>query len=329
MKKWCWNLLKVCISCGVLFYIFRSIPFSGVVAAIRSANVGYIGIAYLIGFGITYINACQMKVLTDKQGMRLSTRQIVEINLITRLYLLFLPGDLAGGAIRWYKLGQPNKKWVQALACMGYSRFINTLVLIILGVSFWTLDGEGKSHYSIVLGMILFLCIVLLLYCGLFNETGGTLVRNSLDRINVSFIPKMGQSTMKKLINSTTQFDSLSKGVVGYILGLSIGRQLMGVLSFYLLALSIGMDISFIVIGWVGSVIQIITMLPISFSGLGVREGSLIVLLQSYGVSATDALAVSFLLFGRRILFGAVGGLLEVKELVWVTAGRSGEKRIA
>jgi len=87
------------------------------------------------------------------------------------------------------------------------------------------------------------------------------------------------------------------------MLGLSLSMHLLGVLSFYAFALSVGVDVSFIIIGWVRSFIHIVTMLPISFSGLGVREGTLIVLLQGYGVSASDAVGLSFLLFGGCQVF--------------------------
>ena len=96
MKKWFSLVLKLSITSGILYYIFTTIPFSDVIKSITSANVSYIVIALLITPLIVYIEAYTMKILTDKQRMGLSALQIIEINLITRFYGLFLPGYLAG-----------------------------------------------------------------------------------------------------------------------------------------------------------------------------------------------------------------------------------------
>jgi len=96
----------------------------------------------------------------------------------------------------------------------------------------------------------------------------------------------------------------------------------------FLLALSIGLNLSFLDLGWIRSFIVIITMLPISFSGIGVREASLIVLLQPYSVSSSDAVALSFLLLGKIILFGTIGALLEARDIYLVNNSKSKAKEI-
>ncbi|HES59635.1 MAG TPA: hypothetical protein ENO18_04305 [Caldithrix sp.] len=57
--------------------------------------------------------------------------------------------------------------------------------------------------------------------------------------------------------------------------------------------------------------INIITMLPVSFAGLGVREGSLIFLLGNYGINPDTAFAYSLLLFFNMTLVSLFGGLIE------------------
>ena len=69
-------------------------------------------------------------------------------------------------------------------------------------------------------------------------------------------------------------------------------------------------------IGWVRSVVLLIGMLPVALAGFGVREGSLIAALQPYGVTAAQAVALSFLLFGRDLLSAAVGGLAEARSFL-------------
>jgi hypothetical protein len=85
----------------------------------------------------------------------------------------------------------------------------------------------------------------------------------------------------------------------------------------YSLALGLHIDIHLIIVGWVRSLINIATMVPISFSGLGIREGGLIVLLKPYGVSGSEAVALSFLIYLGNLFLGFIGGLLEARKFLF------------
>ena len=77
------------------------------------------------------------------------------------------------------------------------------------------------------------------------------------------------------------------------LLFLSCLSQVPGILAFVILARALGLSLSIVTLGWVRSVTLIVTSLPISVAGLGVREGLLLLLLRPYGVPDHDALAFS------------------------------------
>jgi len=314
MKKWFSWVLKLSIPAGILYYIFTIIPLTEVISSITSADLSYIMIAFLMVFISLFIAAYQMKLLTDKQGMSLSLRNIFEINIITRFYSLFLPGSLSGGVIKWYKLSKFDNKPAQALISLAFNRLIGTIMLVLLGILFWAFDVPFGSDYMIVLLLIAVLIGLLVTHFLVFDETLFSLLHARLSRVDLSFVPRLLRNKVNKLLHSITQYHTLSRGLLVYIYSLNLIGHLLGILSFYLFALSLGIDLSFINVGWIRSIILIITMLPVSISGLGVREGALIILLHPYGISATDAVALSFLLFTRTIMVGGVGGLLELRD---------------
>ena len=57
----------------------------------------------------------------------------------------------------------------------------------------------------------------------------------------------------------------------------------------------------------------VVLNLPISISGLGVRVGGLIILLDPFRLTDAAAVALSFLLLGRSLLLGVLGALLELR----------------
>lgn len=232
MKKWFSWILKLSITFGVLYYVLTIIPFSEVVRSVMSARVSYIIIALLVSPFVIYVEAYGMKILTDKQGMLLSIRQIVDINLITRFYGLFLPGSLAGGAIRWHKLSQPNNKWTEALASLAFNRLIGTIVLVIVGILFWMLDTNSRSNYIIGLNLLAILSGLLILHFLVFDGKVSSFLRKHLGKVNLSLIPRILRSKISELLISTSQYHSFSRSLLIYILGLSLTRHLLGILSF-------------------------------------------------------------------------------------------------
>lgn len=306
------RLLRVFIAFGILYYLFSKIPLSEVMAAITSAKVGYVLAAFIISILSQFILAYRLKFLTDRQEISLSTFQLLEINLATVFYGLFLPGgNLTGGAIRFYKLSRPSNKRVEALAAIAFDRVAATIALCVIGILFWLFDLPPNSGY-IGLSMIVALGGLLILYILLFYKRIMLSLPKYFELIDLPLFSKK----LNNLFISLNQYENLSLSSLAFIFMLSIAAQLLGTLIYYILAMSLGIDISLITIGWIRSAVIVMTMLPISLSGLGVREGVLLFLLKPYGILREETLALSFLVFGATLLLiGAIGGLLEGRKL--------------
>jgi hypothetical protein len=78
-------------------------------------------------------------------------------------------------------------------------------------------------------------------------------------------------------------------------------------LAFWLVARSIGLRIPFSVLATTLPLVFIISALPISIGGLGVREASYVALLGRAGVTATDAALLS-VLFGLSFMVATLPG---------------------
>lgn len=71
----------------------------------------------------------------------------------------------------------------------------------------------------------------------------------------------------------------------------------------YFLAKGLGVHIGFIELSSVVALGAIVSLIPISISGIGIREGLFVVLLSTFGVSKEEAVALSFL---DNIIFAAL-----------------------
>lgn len=94
----------------------------------------------------------------------------------------------------------------------------------------------------------------------------------------------------------------------------AIVTHLLSIIAFYLLSRSVGVDLPIVFIGWIRSTMILSKMIPISVSGLGLREGTTLYILSAYGSPTEIALAFSLLVFVVSDLIPAfIGGILELR----------------
>ena len=86
-----------------------------------------------------------------------------------------------------------------------------------------------------------------------------------------------------------------SRAVLTWTTVLGIGYELLTIAGFWLVARSVDVRLPVLGLAVVVPSVLILSALPISVGGLGVREGSYVALLHPLGVSATDAALVSLL----------------------------------
>ena len=95
---------------------------------------------------------------------------------------------------------------------------------------------------------------------------------------------------------------------------LSFSRQLLDIFGIFLISQALGLSLDILVYGWIRAVEVVVTSLPVSFAGAGLREMTFLTLLKSIGVAPAQALALPVLLTLAKICVGLLGGLVELKS---------------
>ena len=72
------RLFKLAVAGGLLYYVFRVVPFAEVLHSLRSAQPGKVAAGLALLFVARLIAAVRMKALTDKQGLSFSLSEIFE-----------------------------------------------------------------------------------------------------------------------------------------------------------------------------------------------------------------------------------------------------------
>jgi len=299
---------RIAIPACILYYIFINIPVSEVISVISTSTSGIVLPAMVIYTIIHIISGYRLKIVAFNQDISITTFQAVEINLSKIFYGLFLPGgSLTGGTVRFYKLFGKQRNISGSLAVITLDGVVSIITLCLVGSVMWTIHMPPDMEFFLfTILSILAACIILILI--LFQDKIKVLYKLKMKILRLWLLPQK----FKQIINTLTEYKNVNLNIFITIIILSIITQLMGISVYYLFAHSLDIDLSFATIGWIRTLVVIATMLPVSISGIGVREGMFIYLLSQYGVSAEQSLALSFLVFVFTVLImGLFSGLLE------------------
>jgi uncharacterized protein (TIRG00374 family) len=104
----------------------------------------------------------------------------------------------------------------------------------------------------------------------------------------------------------------VSMATLAIVFILAVATQLLNVLVFWMLGQSLGLPTALQQWFIVAPTVLLVSMLPISIGGWGVREGAMVVALHGFGISAEDALLPSVLFGLCAVLATLPGGILWV-----------------
>lgn len=312
MSKGLTLTLKLVITVGILMFIFNRIPVADVAGVIAKANPVYYALAIVTCLLQRLLMGWRTRILAWHQSMTLSTSQLVTAGFVATFYGFFLPGSMAGGAVRWYKLNKIVSMPSEVLVMIAFDRMIDTVFLVALGLCFFLLDDRFMGDKSLGVDLAMAFILLLVVYILAFNSRVSRFFLSII--LSFGFLPDVVKQKLQKLIDVVVRFGEMSFSRHIQLFFLSIANYSMGVLAFWLLSHSLRLDLSFITLGWITSAVTAIAMLPITFSGLGVREAGVVVMLEPFGISAASALAFSLLIFTTTVALAMAGGVLEFRE---------------
>lgn len=316
LSKWQWRAIRLTGSAVLIVGIFWFIPLSDVITALRSVNPGLAAAGGLLMLLSAYLEAIALWLPLKRAGIRKTSWSVFEVKMITRFYGQFLPSELMASAVKLHRLAGPTKQWGEVAAALAFCRLVNFLVLALLGFVFWAIEmptGPGRWVGVLLAGMALTLIGI---HMAIVSPTVYRVAKNVIGKLPFRTSRGKLADRFAKLGRTMLESYRLYGDTLPTVTFLAIIRHVVGIASFGLVALSLDIHLSYLTIGWIRVVVHTLMMLPISLAGIGVREGSLIVLLQEYSVPASEAVALAFLMFALSLAANALGGLFEIKNLL-------------
>lgn len=185
---------------------------------------------------------------------------------------------------------EPMAKNLLSVTLDKFFDLIGTMLFGVYGLLYFPGNIVGiKSLWVVFCGISIVIFIIML---------SGKRIWERLKGLLKNYLKKGLRGLVKDFeVNFTDFWSGFSFSFFSFLLGLSIFIGIFRSLVLYVLAISMGLEITFGLIIACRALIGIVNIIPISVSGLGTRDAVLLLTLPVAGVSKEAALALGFLAF--------------------------------
>jgi len=304
--KYLSSIGKALISLLALFIIYNQVDFKLTMDSFRSLDPIYLVLSVVILIMQALIASLRWNIVLNSLKIAITYLSALKIFSMGLFFNQILPSSIGGDSVRGYLIYKKGNGVRESIKSVLIDRVIGLIILMLIAMIALIASGElipdSSSTSKILLITLIFpLVLSLVLFLDKFKR----------------FFPnwKYIDEIFSILNVIRRQIFSIKPG--GYLIVISIIAHSMTVLVIYLLSLGMGaglsLDGAFIIV----PISTLVMVLPISISGWGIREGTMIVGMGYLGIAAESALAIS-LLYGILVLLVALPG-----GFIWMMSGRN------
>ncbi len=283
---------KLCISTGFVGYLIFAISWKDVWESLRNAHFGWIGMGYLLMFGILYLQAWRWKCLLHIPGLPIS--KYLHFIFVGVFYRLILPGSLSSEMLKVILFGKKYDKPFHESSLVFFSQFLGLGIQWIVGiVGFIYFRGPVLEVWQKAQ-----LSWSKLIFLGLAMACGAAAI----------FLVPTFRATFVKMLKSM-KTAIRTPGLVGKVFLLTVGIQILMIGASYCIFWGVQIKIPLLFLCFQMAIINTLILLPISINGIGVVEYlNLFLLHTTMGYTAPKIIAVSAVSYSLQVINGMIGG---------------------
>ncbi|MBN1225803.1 MAG: flippase-like domain-containing protein [Deltaproteobacteria bacterium] len=290
---------------GCFLLVFYIVDIKLLASSLNQLSGWVVLFALIIAFLRLWLVSIRWQLLNTDAAKQLSRWQYYRYMIISSTCNLFMPGALGGDIARSvlvFRTVETNRS-ANILAVL-VDRIIGFTSIIMLGTIACLISPAlpSRSHY------LLFLLALI----GFFLSALAIAVSSTLNHLLIKVLKQLGRwgRNLIDLINvwqGVIKFYHKNPKRMFLALLLCVPIHSSWFIIVYILARNIGIDIPFLSISMVTCLVWVISAVPLTFAGLGVRELSFVYLLSLQGITAEFATALSLHQFAIIVLVAMIG----------------------
>jgi uncharacterized membrane protein YbhN (UPF0104 family) len=306
--------LKIGVSCLFVGYLSFKVDSAEIAAAVKHVDLSFYLLSTLIAVLSNFFIAGKYYILIKESPINHSLLSLVKINFISRFYALFLPSAVGREFVRWMKVTRNQEGRASFVASIIFERLTFLLMLILCGSIPLLMYRSIPEIVVLRLRLQPWLILVLVIMAALLSfyvsasvrslakSIAGRMFNRFSDKFNIgSFIESLSLNNMKTAFYAG-------------IIGLSLVWQIFYISRLLMLTKAAALPLNLIDILWMGSLVLMLQTLPISFAGIGLREGAYAYLFTLYDLPPENGVLIGILFFSQMLIMAFVGGVFELMD---------------
>jgi uncharacterized protein (TIRG00374 family) len=295
---------RVVVGLGLILFLFWTLDIKEIVGNIRSVNAKYLvyaSIPYLI---FILVSTWRWQVLLDFKKFNMPFGRTLVIYFISLFFNNFLPTTVGGDMMRVIYTMKGRR--ADSLATVVVDRilgFVGLFVFALIAV-FYLLIRNNETEFLpfMVVGLSIVVCFTYVF----FSERAYNLFSPVISKMKVF---RLGER-INRLHEAGTDFGGAWGTIALCIIHSVIIQATLAIAPFFVLLGMGHSDVSIMSFFVYVPIINVISMIPVSLNGLGIRENSYVLLFSRVGLGGEVSLAMSLLSFFIIFVYSLAGGVL-------------------
>ncbi len=303
------KILRLVVSAGLIVYLVARLDLTQVVQHVKGLDFLLLGLAAAAIFGMILLNSIRWMILLKTRGVDLPFGRLLYYCLVGIFFSSFLPTSVGGDLARMVAVSNETGRRADAFASVIVERLLGFFVLLPVGLVSIPFVAEQLTEWRLVATVGAFTALIFLgAYLVLLQRVARGLSR-LLDPLLNLLVRFRARERLEKAYKATVSYKG-HKGAVYAGLVFSVASRLCWIVGCYLVGRAFSLNLAFTALLLIVPVVELARMIPISISGIGVREAAFVTMLRQFGIQDSLGFAFAVVVYVIFFVFALLGGVL-------------------
>lgn len=305
-KSWLKWSARLVFTVGALGFLGAKLDWQEFFGILRQANPGWLIAALAAYGGVVLVSIVRWHLLLEVAGAAVGWGRTAQLAVAGLFFNSVLPGVMGGDVMRafWAARDAPRARPAAVVSIL-LERVLGLAATVLLGAALilprWRELNEHPVTHAGALAFVSVAGILLVILVVLGTPFSSRLLAGD----HSSGWRKAAAEGAKACHVCLTHPVGAGVGLL-----LSLTSQALLVTLFFTVAEAMALPANFWQLASVLPMVAMVTVLPITWNGLGLREAAFVTFLGVYGVASAQAVAISLTAFAVILLWNLFGGVV-------------------
>ena len=303
------KIVRLAVSAGLIAFLLFKLDIYRIASHLKGLALLPLLFAASMDMLMIAVQAWRWDVLLKARGITIRMTRLVYYYLVSIFFSAFLPTSVGGDFARIVAVSGATTRRADAVASIVVERILGFFVLLPVSLAAIPLVADQLKEWKLVLGAEIVGVVIVLGFLVLLIRPVARAFSRILDPLLRLFQRFRARDRLERVYGSIVLYRGSRRALLNALL-LSFLSRVLWVYACYFVArafsLKIGLPALFVVV----PIVELVRMIPVSISGIGLREAAFAVMLKQFGVEYSLGVSFGIIVYVIFFIFALLGGVL-------------------